>query len=275
MIKSTERTTIDEYHDRPELSSSQIAAYLDDPIKFYHQHVAKDWPKDTPTPAMQFGTNVHTMIERGGFESICKTVPKSVLNKDGHRKGKAYTDWKAENPSEDYVNEGQPNPYQLIWESLQANDFTRQWINEPDDHKEVDIYWTHPGTGLKCRSRIDYLRHNAIIDWKTATDVGPRDFQQDVCYRNYDIRLAFYQQAVEEQFGQTLPVIAVAIQNKPGYSVVPYEIPQEWLDEARSHLQRILERIRDFQLADYANKSIITLSKPRWRFSDRYELQEA
>jgi hypothetical protein len=32
------------YHQRTELSSSQVSAFLADPIKWYHQHVAKDWP---------------------------------------------------------------------------------------------------------------------------------------------------------------------------------------------------------------------------------------
>jgi len=59
-----------DYHSRPELSSSQLAQFLSNPILFHHVHTLEDWPKDEPTAAMQFGTLVHTMIELGGPDRL-------------------------------------------------------------------------------------------------------------------------------------------------------------------------------------------------------------
>lgn len=75
------------YHDRPEISSSQVAAFLADPVAFYHQHVVRDWPKDPPTPSMRFGTAVHRMIELGGPEFVSCSMPEGLVEYNDDRIG--------------------------------------------------------------------------------------------------------------------------------------------------------------------------------------------
>jgi len=261
------------YHDKPELSSSQVADFLDDPICFYRRHILKDWPKKQPTPTMEFGTAVHKMIEQGEFESLAKDIPAHVLNADGHCKGKAWTDWKEANPAATYVKPGEINALASIFAGLCANKHCRKWMAEPSKNKEFEILWTHKPTGIACKSRIDLLTDSGlIVDWKTTVDCEPRKFQRSICDFNYDIRLAFYRLAVETLTGNRLPVVAVAIQNSPGFAVQPYEIPCAWLDDAETKLNEAMDEIALFDIADYVDRPIVCIDKPRWRFDDRFNL---
>lgn len=268
------------YHDRDELSSSQIAAFLDDPIKFYHQHVVRDWPKDEPTPAMRFGTAVHRMIELGGWEHIVREIPADVLNADGHCKGRSWTDWKAANAAEQYLKPGERNPFAEIMANLQANQRTSRWLNFPAKSKEVQHFWTDEQSGIECRGMFDVLDFEGfsqvvLVDWKTTTAVDPRGFQREICDRNYDIRLAFYRRGVMAMSGHVPDVVVIAIQNQPGYAIQPYEIPREWLDEADEQLMGVMNRIDLFRIENELDRPILTIEKPRWRFNSSYELERA
>lgn len=261
------------YHDRPELSSSQVEDFLDDPIKWYHVHVAKDWPKDDPTPQMKFGTAVHRMIELGGPEHIAVTIPADVLNGDGHCKGKAWLDWKSEqSEGVEFIKPGVFNPFDEIWGNIHTNDFAATCLD--CDRKEYQIIWEHKPTGLKCRTLVDVLLPNIIVDWKAAADISPRDFQSAAYRMHYVERLAFYQLAVEAETGERLPVVCVAIKNKAGFGVQPYEIDSEWLEKAHAKLEKTMRQIAEFDLDDHCNQQIVTLAQPGWaKYESEYELE--
>ena len=102
------------YHDRPETSSSQIADFLQDEINWWHVHKKGDWPKKKITPAMEFGSRVHEMIEYRDPKAVYAVmpegmvsfkddevfnvekmveIPRRVLNAKGEKRGKAYLDF--------------------------------------------------------------------------------------------------------------------------------------------------------------------------------------
>ena len=66
------------YHEREGLSSSQVQAFVDDPVTWWHVHVKGDWEKPEPTSAMEFGNWVHYMVELGGPEHVSVRVPDGM-----------------------------------------------------------------------------------------------------------------------------------------------------------------------------------------------------
>lgn len=253
-----------DYHSRPELSASQVCCYLEDPIAFYHYHVAQDWPRPEPTPQMQFGSAVHRMIELGGPEHVCAVVPEFVLNGQGHRKGKAYIDWVFEHVGKQIIKPNELNPFEIIWNHLNANKFTRKMLDAPN--KEQVILWEHGPTGMKCRSMIDLYHCGILIDWKTTRNTGPREFQRDAWQLKYHVKLAFYSLAVGYQvdWREMKHVIAVAIGNSPGYAVRPYEIDPAWLAIGRDEANRAIEEIAAFNLDDELDQDVVMLSAPTY-----------
>lgn len=264
-----------DYHSRNELSSSQIADFLQDPIKWYHVHQLRDWPRDEPTKAMRFGTDVHRMIELGGPEALkIYEVPRDVLNKDGHRKGKPYTEWAASLPAgATILPSGELNPFQIIWDNMRANPFVAAAIEQGEAEKE--IFWTDSETGIRCRMKADKVFHQCFLDWKTTTSISPMAFQSEIYRRFYDIRLAFYRRGIKAHTGKSMRVLVVAIQNSPGHGCRVFELSPEWLEEADARLSRALECIANFDIDLELRSDPVLLSAPRWaRYQNEFDSLE-
>jgi len=61
---------------------------------------------------------------------------------------------------------------------------------------EVSILWTDEATGVKCKARIDYLRHDLLSDLKTFSNSQrksiPVCISQAIAYQRYNIQACFY-----------------------------------------------------------------------------------
>lgn len=136
------------YHQRTELSSSQVSAFLTDSVKWYHQHVAKDWPRDEPTDAMQFGTNVHLMCAAGGVDAlpIVARLPGADFRKA------EWKQWKAEQEASGKEVVDSVEPYERIWHHLQASEWTKNVLDSCD--MEVEHIWDDEILG-PCRCKFD------------------------------------------------------------------------------------------------------------------------
>lgn len=255
-----------DYYSRPGLSSSEIATFLSDPICWYHWYVAKDWTRPEPSAEMKLGTAVHKMIELDGWQDMVKEIPREVLNGDGHCKGKAWLEWKAENPCDVYLKPCEPNPLRVIWEHLQANVWTRGTILR--SRKEVKHYWIDPDFG-ECKVKFDAVLVGEFVDWKTTSCRNARDFARDCYARSYDVRMAFYRRAFRDLQRVDLPdIFLVAIGTSGGMGVVPYQLSNAWLDDAEARLILAVDEMRRFNLEEYLDRKPQVLEQPRWSMLD-------
>lgn len=258
------------YHDRIELSSSEVAAYLNDPIEWWHQYKAKDWPRKEPTVAMTFGTKVHemaehtlpAMIKARGWDSFIKFVPETVLNYQGHRKGGTWTAWKEANPAELYLNHGEQNPFVQIWEHLTANSWCRAIIEH--GQKEVEHIWHDADLGCDCRIKMDVSVSNVLADWKTTHKTSKYLFEREIFERKYDVRLALYRRGFRDLYQVDPEIFIVAINTKGGYKVTPYRMPDTWLDDAEAKLILTVDEMRRFNLSRYLDVAPVELEQPKY-----------
>jgi hypothetical protein len=257
------------YHDRPELSSSEVAAYLDDPIQWWHQYKMKDWPRKEPTMAMAFGTKIHemaehtlpAMIKARGWDSFIKKIPATVLNADGHCKGKTWTQWKEANPAELYLKPDEQNPFVQIWEHLMANSWCRAIIEH--GQKEVEHFWHDEDLGCNCRIKLDVALNNVLTDWKSSRCKTKWKFENDVFERKYDVRLALYRRGFRDAYGVNPEIYIVAINTSGGYKVTPYRMPETWLDDAEAKLILTVDEMRRFNLSRYLDVAPVELEQPK------------
>lgn len=263
----------DAYHSKQSLSSSEIADYLDDPIDWYFTYRLRTRKKPEPTDAMKLGTSVHLvaeiglprMIADGGWSNILKSIPKEVLNSEGHCKGKAWTEWKAANPADVYIKPGEPNPLAEIWDNLVGNKWCYDVLHDANSLKEHEIEWDDPLLG-PCRLKADLLNMSEeyVVDWKTTRAKTARKFAADAAAMHYDVRLAFYRRGIHYSLGFVPAVYIVAINTSGGYEVTPYEMPEEWLDDADARLVFAVEEMRTFDLGKYRDKPVQRLAQPKW-----------
>jgi hypothetical protein len=255
----------DSYHSRTELSATQLCCFLEDRIAFWHYYVKKDWPLPEPTEAMQFGTLVHEMIERGEGPPDYLEIPEGVLGKGGRRAGPAWKDFRNQHVGKILLKTGEPKPpLSIIWQHLMAHPKTFQWITQTSRKEEV-IFWRHEPSGIACRSKLDLILLRFIVDWKTASSIMPWGFQKAIWDMRYYVKLAFYQMAYAS-LGESRswqPCIAVAIKNKPGYGIWPYEIDANWLATGRDVVNAAMDDLAAFDVTEEYTREITTIYEPQ------------
>jgi hypothetical protein len=248
-----------DYHSRPELSSSQLAQFLSNPIAFHHVHTLEDWPKDEPTAAMAFGTLAHSMIELGGPDRL--DIVRRPADLDMRTKeGKA---WKAENAGREIVTDADWDRLERIWTHLNACSQVRKFLGT--GHTEKEIFWTHKSSGVDCRAKVDMLTSGVLIDWKTTSAETEEEFIKQAANMFYDVRLAFYRNGIETLTGERPQVMVVGIQSQGGHEIFPLDFTQlmEELDsEARMH--KAVEDIVDFDIDEYLDRPIKMATAPAW-----------
>lgn len=258
-----------EYHDHDSLSSSQIAAFVCDPLLWYYTYSARTWPRPEPSPEMAFGTAVHRMIEIGDRNAVVKRIPPDALNVDGHCKGKAWLEWKQANPADIYLKPGEQDPLSLIGNHLQANSWCREVIER--SRKEVEHYWQDDDFG-PCRAKFDAVTNGMLVDWKTTSRPDARTFAAEINARAYDLRMAFYRRGYRDKYGSEPEVYFVAICTTGGYSVTPYRLPNDWLDDAEARLIIAVDDMRRFSLGRYLDACPQVLDQPKW---SKFQLENA
>jgi hypothetical protein len=248
-----------DYHSRPELSSSQLALFLKDPITFYHTCVLGDWPKDEPSPAMQFGTLAHTMIEVGGPDKL--DIVRRPAGLDFRTKeGKA---WKDANAGREIVSDDDWTRLERVWTHLQACSQVRKFLGQ--GHTEKELFWQHSRSGIDCRAKVDLLADGVLIDWKTTSAASEEEFINQAASMFYDVRLAFYRDGIESQGLERPRVLVVGIQANGGHEVFPLELTslmEELHSEERMH--RAVEDISTFVLEEYLDRPIKVATAPPW-----------
>lgn len=250
------------YHDNPARSSSEIAAFLADPIQWYHIYKTREWKRDPPSKEMELGTQIHRMIELGGSQAIVRQIPPEALNAEGHCKGKQWTEWKAANPAEIYLKPGESNPLEVIWDNLHAN----QWFLDVTDNadREVKHFWIDDVFG-PCRCMWDLVTGgDTLVDWKSTNKRDARSFAVDAYKMNYDIRLAFYRIGFRDKYGKNPDVFIGAINTSGGCEFTPFAFPSDWLDDAEAKLYDICEQMDNFDIDKHRNKRPQLLERPRW-----------
>jgi hypothetical protein len=62
--------------------------------------------------------------------------------------------------------------------------------------REHEVYWTEFYTGIACKSKLDVLGTDTVIDLKTTNARTQSEFEQNALRFEYDRQLAFYADSV-------------------------------------------------------------------------------
>ena len=147
---------------------------------------------------------------------------------------------------------------------------------------ELSCYWKDPETGVLCRCRPDFWRHDGVIvDLKTARDASPKGFMKSIEGWRYHVQHAFYMDGIEaaqdqswmtvhDEAGMPAPnaFIFVAVEPFAPYAVGVYHIDPVSIEigrrEYREDLARYAECLETGKWPAYSDK-IESISLPEWR----------
>ncbi len=214
--------------------------YVDRSPKHYKHYTEHGRPDST---TLAIGRAAHTgALEPHQFLREYALWPAE----NGQRRGKKYVAFATANAGKTILTEKEYDLAQAMASAVRTDPLAMRHLAPPGE-TEVTIQWEVDGRPAK--SRIDFLGES-IVDLKTCANASQRAFGRAAVDHHYDVRGAWYQDAVEHDRGIKLPVVFIAVEKTPPHDVVVWRAPDHVLEDGRAKYQELLETLRKCEERD-------------------------
>lgn len=245
------------YHARPGISTSRLKRLIESPEAF-DLEFNRGVPLRKTTDPMDFGSALHEDLLLEAVERSWLVIPAEVLAKpkkageDGARIGKAWEQFKADNPGRLLIKAGDVARLDGCLAGVRANPRANDLLFGGRDgvskayrvRTEVTITATvsfvYQGTLLSetFRGRLDYLRPQIVVDLKSTQDADIERWPYIARDLGYDMQAAAYQILAGLLDGVARSVQFVVVETRPPYRCDVWEAKPRTLDEGRMKLER-------------------------------------
>lgn len=220
------------------------------------------------TPALRNGRANHVAVfEPQRFAGLI------AVWEGARRQGKAWDAFCDANAGKDILTKAEYDQLIGMQRAVRQHPIASRYLQR--GQAEVSVLWTHSteavgglaGHDMPCKSRLDYLAPEWILDLKTCRDASPKAFGRAAFNFDYHAQAAFYVDAVAAVTGKRLPYIIVAAELAPPCVVQVYRLPDHVLEAGRNHYRSLLFRLSECQREDrwdgYASEEM-DLELPHW-----------
>lgn len=256
MNKALRDLTFDEYRDAKGENFSHIKRLDTSPLD-YRVNYRKE------SDALDLGRAIHTaVLEPELFES------DHVVFYGDKRKKKEWEAFQLEHLHTTILTPDQATVCTGVANAVKLHPVASGYADQCES--EVSIFWQHP-LGFDCKSRIDWLADDFMVDLKSARDVRARKFAYQAADLKYHAQMAFYHDAAKALDGRDRKVILLAVEKVPPFDVAPYVLPSEALAAGRREYVEWLLLLKKCQDEDHwsgAAEAETELHLPEWAFSE-------
>lgn len=264
------------YHaDRSALSQGSARKALQTAAHWY-----VDWTApyiDKETPALRVGHLLHTcVLEPAKWLPVIEPTFEKVDRRttDGKKRG-AEIDaelaaWRLALPNGAILTTDDEKSHieAMAMEIMSSRD-ARALLEEVAAMREVVGYHTHPATGIRCRSMLDLLAPELIVDIKTTMDARKEAFRKSIWDYGYHFQAASYTEAemcISKR--DTRALFAWIVVEKEGHhGVKVYTADDEMMSvgiaERELALSRIAAGIKSGKFETYPT-GVESISLPPW-----------
>ncbi len=145
----------------------------------------------------------------------------------------------------------------------------------PGGEAEVSALWTCPETGLRCKSRADWLHadHGIFVDLKSALSAAPDDFMRAVAAHRYHVQDAMYSRAFEENDVPIQEFVFLVQEKTPPYAYACYRLTVNAKLRGEELYMRELRQLRECIDNDHfpsysPTDDVMPLDLPGWATRD-------
>lgn len=249
----------EQYLDLPEESATSLKDMLTSPLLYWRR---RQMPRQD-TDTLRQGRAGHTAIlEPDRFMLEYALWPK----KNGRRFGAKWDDFRAAHEAQTILTEEQYKTALKMRDAARAHPVAKRYLEERGQ-VELSIKWVHPRTGIRLKSRLDWLC-SALVDIKTTRNPAPGRFSSDAAKFGYALQLALYGDAVTVATGEALPTKLLAIQSMEPFDVVVFDVPEDVLQVGRQQYEDALDKVIECRKSGIwpglAHDEEVTLHLPAW-----------
>lgn len=194
----------------------------------------------SPSPAMAFGSLVHTLIlEPQTVDARYAAMPK--INKRTNAGKEEAAEFEQANANKIIVDLDDFQRGQRTAAAVLAHPTARDLLNA-DGQSEATVLWEQHG--VDCKARLDYLSENCIVDIKTARDASYDGFARACSMYSYHMQAAHYM-AASEAMGKQRPFVFIVVEAQPPFNVAVYTLTAADLAAGREQMKRAAEVFKD------------------------------
>ena len=252
-----------EYHSGRGISNSALNNLSKSPAHYKH---ALENPTEA-TPAMKFGSLVHTVILEPKLVDEQYAVAPNVDKRT--KAGKAtYAEFTEKAEGKTVVSQDDMDNALAMAESIAAHPLANQLITQKGVNERA-IYSVDKDTGLLKRGKLDRLCEdtNSIIDLKTTTDGSPAGFTKSIFNYGYHRQASYYLDMAREQSFNVDRFLFVVVEKTPPFAVSVFEVDGYSLALGRKQYQENLKTLakclEEDHFPSYSDEIIMT-ETPNW-----------
>lgn len=219
-----------EYHAHPAHGSSMLETFRESRRLFHATYVAKTMPVRVASPAMEFGTMVHTLLfEPSKFaETVADPFPE--VAPDGkkwlRREGSAHAQWWAEEVEKRAgkicCDQETLDRVANVVLAIKQNQYAAKALAQ-DGKTEYSVFWRDKETGLECKCRFDFFAA-VTLDLKTTADADPRAYVRTIQRFGYHRKWAHYKAGLNAINGRQTPFVHIAAESDGFFRVGCFEL---------------------------------------------------
>lgn len=220
-----------DYHSSQGLSRSALMKLKKSPLH-YAAHYKYGVGDKSPTPAMKFGSAVHSYIlEPDKFDS-----QYLVVDKIEGRSKKAMEEREAlelEAAGREVIWSETMNEIMALSDAFHSHEVASQFLGNAK--VEQSLFWRDEFTQVLLKCRPDIWAPEMIIDLKTTNDASPDSIQRDIASYGYHIQAAMIIDGIKAVTEETIKeFVLLAIEKKPPYAVGMYAIGEHAIEVGRN-----------------------------------------
>lgn len=219
-----------DYFALPDMNHSSLRWLIDDTPAHYRWR--RDHPLDMePTPAMEFGTAVHSLVLGGpGIVPIDAEDWRTKAAKDARAAVRA--DGGVALLTDDFQRA------QNMADAVRAHPVAAKLLSTAD-HTEVVIRWEE--RGVPCKAKLDLIAGRFGADLKTTDNAHPQAFGRSVAKYGYHTAQAFYTAAMKAAGIVDPRFVFIAVEKQPPHLVSALVLDDYAVSLARQTVNAALE----------------------------------
>ena len=107
--------------------------------------------------------------------------------------------------------------------------------------RERALYWQDQETGVDCKGRIDAIRDDCVIDYKTAANAETNAFKREALKYGYDLQAAMYMEAARANGYDPKNFYFIVQEKNPPYLINVIQAGEAFIDRGTWIMRELLK----------------------------------
>jgi len=260
---------IRDYHAHAGVSKSKLDSIAKSPLHYWSRWCDPSRLEPPPTPAMEFGTAVHSLVlEPEKFEAEYAQAPNVSRTT---KVGKA--EWEAAAAGGKKLLKREDWEAAMLMDCAIKNHPMAARVLNATGKAEQSFFAHCPETGLELKCRPDYLTDSGwIVDLKTTQDASLKGFQKAAANFRYHVQAAHYLNVYRLATGK-IPrgFIFIAVEKTYPHAVQVFEaspvFTQAGAAEAMRNLRALAQAAATYPVSlpwPGYSEAMVQLDPPAW-----------